>query len=219
MSRHLQVTDPLAVYIETVGTRLTDAERGLRAATTGHEGAGMQIGPDQGALLALLVRLLDARLCLEIGVFTGYSALAVAAALPPGGRLVACDIDADAPAVGRPFWREAGVADRIDLRIGPALATLDALLAEGAQGGFDLAFIDADKTNSDAYYERCLMLLRHGGVVMIDNVLWKGAVIDPADQSEDTRALRAFNAKLHDDARIDLCLLPIGDGVTLARKR
>jgi caffeoyl-CoA O-methyltransferase len=219
MSRNLPITDALAAYIEAVGTRLTPAERGLRAATRGRPGAGMQIGADQGALLALLVRLLDARLCLEIGVFTGFSALSVAAALPPGGRLVACDIDPDGPAIGRPFWRAAEVADRIDLRIGPALATLDALLAEGAQGGFDLAFIDADKTAYDAYYERCLVLLRHGGVVAIDNVLWHGRVVDPADQSEDTKAVRAFNTKLHDDPRIDLCLLPFGDGVTLARKR
>jgi caffeoyl-CoA O-methyltransferase len=168
--------------------------------------------------MALLVRLIGARRAIEIGVFTGYSALAVALALPDDGRLLACDISDEYTRVGRPFWQQAGVARKIDLRLAPALATLDAQLAEGAAGGFDFAFIDADKSGYDAYYERCLLLLRPGGLIAIDNTLWSGAVARPA-QDADTEALQRLNAKLHLDQRIDLSLLPIGDGLTLARKR
>ncbi|MCW3475034.1 class I SAM-dependent methyltransferase [Limobrevibacterium gyesilva] len=213
------MTDALAAYVAERGTRESDAQRGLRAATRGRPGAGMQIGPDQGQFMAFLVQLTGARRALEIGVFTGYSALSVAAALPEGGELVACDISEDYTSVGRPFWRQAGVDRRIDLRLGPALATLDGLLADGQDGTFDFAFIDADKTGYDAYYERCLVLVRRGGLIAIDNVLWGGAVIDPADTSPDTEALRALNRKIHADARVDMCLLPIGDGLTLVRRR
>jgi predicted O-methyltransferase YrrM len=219
MARNLALPDDLAAYVEAVGTRLSPAQQGLRAATRGHRGAGMQIGADQGQLMALLVRLMGVRRALEIGTFTGYSALSVAAALPDDGLLIACDISEEYTSIGRPFWRQAGVDRRIDLRIGPAVATLDALLAAGGADGFDFAFIDADKSSYDAYYERCLKLVRPGGLIAIDNVLWGGAVIDPADTSADTVALRALNAKLHADPRIDLSLLPIGDGLTLARRR
>ena len=219
MARNLALPDDLAAYVHAFGTRLVPAQEGLREATRGRRGAGMQIGPDQGQFMGFLVRALGVRRALEIGTFTGYSALSVALALPSDGRLVACDISQEYTDVGRPFWAQAGVAERIDLRIGPALATLDTLLADGAADSFDFAFIDADKSNYDSYYERCLVLVRQGGVIAIDNVLWGGAVLDESDQSDDTVALRALNRKLHADARVDLCLLPIGDGVTLLRRR
>jgi caffeoyl-CoA O-methyltransferase len=178
----------------------------------------MQISPDQGQFMALLVRLMGARRTIEIGVFTGYSALTVALALPEDGRVLACDISDDYTQVGRPFWQQAGVAHKIDLRLAPALETLDAQIAEGAIGQYDFAFIDADKTGYDAYYERCLQLVRRGGLIAIDNTLWSGSVARPAKDA-DTLALQQLNTKLLDDQRIDLSLLAIGDGLTLARKR
>jgi caffeoyl-CoA O-methyltransferase len=190
----------------------------LRAATVSHPHAGMQISPDQGQFMALLIKLLGARRAIEIGVFTGYSALTVALALPDDGRLLACDISDDYTRVGRPYWNQAGVAHKIELRLAPALETLDAQLAAGAAGQYDFAFIDADKTGYDAYYERCLQLLRTGGLIAIDNTLWGGSVARPATDA-DTRALQQLNTKLRDDQRIDLSLLAIGDGLTLARKR
>ena len=191
----------------------------LALPTAGRPGAGMQIEPDQAQVMAFLVRLVGARRALEIGTFTGYSALAVAAALPEDGQLIACDLSADYTSVGRPFWQQAGVAARIDLRLGPALATLDALVARGEAGGFDFAFIDADKQNYDGYYERCLVLVRAGGLIAIDNVLWGGAVLDAKDGSADTAALRALNHKIQADARVDMCMLTIGDGLSLVRPR
>jgi caffeoyl-CoA O-methyltransferase len=179
----------------------------------------MQIGADQGALLALLVRSLDARMALEIGTFTGYSALAVAAALPPGGKLVCCDISDEWTTIARRYWKEAGVAEKIELRLAPALQSLRALERERGAGSFDFAFVDADKTAYDAYYESCLKLLRPGGLVAFDNVLWSGTVADPKAHDADTDALRALNLKIRDDARVDSCLLTVGDGVMLARKR
>lgn len=179
----------------------------------------MQISPDQGQFMALLARLIGARRAIEIGTFTGYSALAVALALPEDGRLICCDINAETTALARRFWAEAGVAAKIDLRIAPATETLDALLAAGEAGRFDMVFIDADKTAYDGYYERALGLLRAGGLVVIDNVLWDGAVADPRETGASTRALRALNAKIRDDQRVDASLVAIGDGVTLARKR
>jgi predicted O-methyltransferase YrrM len=180
----------------------------------------MQIGADQGALLALLVRLIGARRTIEVGVFTGYSALAVALALPDDGHVLACDISTEFTDVGRPFWAAAGVAHKIDLRIAPALQTLDAELAAGAGDSVDFAFIDADKTGYDAYFERCMRLVRPGGLIAIDNVLWGGAVARPADPGDaSTLALQALNRKLNDDDRIDLALLTVGDGLTLARRR
>ncbi len=168
--------------------------------------------------MALLVRLIDARRAIEVGVFTGYSALTVALALPDDGELLACDISDEYTRVGRPFWEQAGVAKKIELRLGPARETLDARLAAGEAGRYDFAFIDADKVGYDAYYERCLQLLRAGGLIAIDNTLWGGSVARPATDA-DTTALQLLNAKLHGDERVDLSMLPIGDGPTLARKR
>jgi caffeoyl-CoA O-methyltransferase len=179
----------------------------------------MQISPEQGQFMALLVELIGARRILEVGTFTGYSALAVALALPPDGRVITCDINEEMTAIARRYWAEAGVADKIDLRLAPAIDTLDELLAEGQAGQFDFAFIDADKTNYLAYYERTLELLRSGGLIAIDNVLWNGAVADPERQDDDTSAIRALNEAVHADDRVSLSLLPISDGLTLARKR
>jgi predicted O-methyltransferase YrrM len=178
----------------------------------------MQIGADQGALLKLLVRAVDARRAVEIGTFTGYSALVVAAALPADGKLVCCDISDEWTRIGKRYWEEAGVAARIDLRLGPALKTLETLLREYGAGSFDFAFIDADKSNYSNYYERALVLLRPGGVIATDNVLWDGSVIDPGDHSVDTEAIRNFNLKLHGDSRVALSMVPLGDGLTLACK-
>ncbi len=218
-TRLLTLTPPLQEYLLSVSLREPPLMRRLREETAALPLSVMQIGPEQGQFMALLVRLIGARRCLEIGTFTGYSALAVALALPPEGRLLCCDINAETTAVARRYWAEAGVADKIDLRLAPALETLDALLAAGEAGRFDYTFIDADKTNYDAYYERALKLLRPGGLILIDNVLWSGAVADSAKNDNDTVALRALNHKLHGDERIDLSMLPVGDGLTLARKR
>ncbi len=217
--RSLSVDDALHRYILDRSIREHPAQAALRAATAGHPHAGMQISPEQGQLMALLVKLIGARRTLEIGVFTGYSALTVALALPDDGKLLACDISDEYTRVGRRFWEQAGVAAKIDLQLAPARETLDARLAAGEAGRYDFAFIDADKTGYDAYYERCLQLLRPGGLIAIDNTLWSGKVAHPADGDADTAALQALNAKLHGDERIDVSLLPIGDGLTLARKR
>lgn len=216
--RSLNVDDVLYQYLIDHSVREHGAQAGLRAATHAHPHAGMQISPDQGQFMALLVKLMGARQAIEIGVFTGYSALSVALALPDDGRLLACDISDEYTRIGRPFWQQAGVAHKIDLRLAPALETLDAQLAAGAAGRYDFAFIDADKTGYDAYYERCLKLLRPGGLIAIDNTLWSGAVARPSGDS-DTLALQRLNLKLHGDERIDLSMLHIGDGLTLARKR
>jgi len=218
MPRQLNIDAALLQYLHEHGVREHPAQRGLREATASHPHAGMQIGPDQGALMALLVRLIGATQAIEIGVFTGYSALSVALALPAEGRLLACDVSADYTAIGRPFWQQAGVAHKIDLRLAPALQTLDAELAVGAAGSYDFAFIDADKAGYDAYYERCLQLLRPGGLVALDNMLWGGSVARESDDA-DTRALQALNRKLHQDPRVDMVLLPLGDGLSLARRR
>ena len=216
--RTLNVDDVLYEYLLRTSLREHPAQAALRAATASHPRAGMQISPEQGQLMALLVRLVGARRAVEIGVFTGYSALAVALALPADGELLACDISDEYTKVARPYWQEAGVARKIDLRLAPALETLDAQLAAGAAGRYDFAFIDADKTGYDAYYERCLRLLRPGGLMAIDNTLWGGSVARPA-QDADTAALQRLNEKIHLDERVDLSLLPIGDGLTLVRKR
>ena len=214
----LQLDEPLQNYLRAHSLREHPAQVALREATSGHKSAGMQISPEQGQFMALLVRLLGARRAIEVGTFTGYSALTVALALPDDGRLLACDISDEYTRVGRPFWAQAGVAHKIELVLAPALQTLDARLAAGEAGSHDFAFIDADKASYDAYYERCLQLVRTGGLIAIDNTLWGGAVAKPADDA-DTLALQALNAKLHRDERVDLSLLPIGDGLTLARKR
>ena len=217
-SRQLNLDDALIDYLQAHTLREHPAQIALRAATRTHRYAGMQIAPEQGQFMALLVRLIGARRTLEIGVYTGYSALSVALALPDDGYLLACDISDEYTRIGRPHWAAAGVAGKIDLKLAPALETLDAQLAQGQAGRFDFAFIDADKAGYDAYYERCLQLVHAGGLIAIDNVLWGGAVTRPAD-SADTLALQRLNDKLHLDARIDVSMLPIGDGLTLARKR
>ncbi|HSV17153.1 MAG TPA: class I SAM-dependent methyltransferase [Casimicrobiaceae bacterium] len=209
---------PLDDYVRTVGARETDVQRRLREETAQLPQAGMQIGADEATFLALLVRVQAARRAIEIGTFTGYSALAMASALPDDGRLVCCDISREWTAIAERYWREAGVNGRIELRIGPAADTLRALASQG-EGSFDFAFIDADKAGYDDYYEHCLRLLRPGGLVAIDNTLWSGWVVDPAHDDADTAALRRLNRKIHDDQRVDACLLSIGDGLTLARKR
>lgn len=211
---------PIALddYVRTVGARETDVARRLREETARLPQAGMQIGADEAALLALLVRMLGARRAVEIGTFTGYSALAIAGALPADGRLVCCDVSREWTDVGRPYWAEAGVAQRIDLRIAPATETLGALVREGS-GSYDFAFIDADKSSYDTYYEQALVLLRPGGLVAIDNTLWSGWVADAARNDKDTEALRVLNRKIHDDERVDAVLLSVGDGLTLCRKR
>jgi predicted O-methyltransferase YrrM len=219
-NRTINLDDHLYQYLLDVSLREHPVLAEVRAATANHPRAGMQISPEQGQFMAMLVKLISARRTLEVGVFTGYSSLAVALALPPDGRIVACDISSEFTDIGRPYWNKAGVANKIDLRIAPATDTLDALLAEGRAGEFDFAFIDADKTNYDAYYERCLSLMRPGGLIAFDNVLWDGQVARPAAADDaDTAALQALNSKLHHDQRIDLSMVPIGDGLSLARKR
>ena len=213
-ARTVQLTDALHRYLQGTSLRETGTQRALRRYTQRLPRANMQVAPEQGQLLQLLVRLIGARRILEIGTFTGYSALSMALALPRGGRIVCCDLSEEWTSVARRYWKKARVDDRISLRLGPALETLKSL-----KGGFDLAFIDADKSNYARYYERCLRLLRKGGVIAVDNTLWYGRVIDRRDQSVDTRAVRAFNRKLHRDPRVDLSLVPIGDGLTLAVKR
>lgn len=216
--RSLNLDDTLYRYLLDHSLREHPEQAALREATASHPSASMQISPDQGQFMALLVRLIGARRTIEVGVFTGYSALSVALALPDDGRVLACDISDEYTSVGRPYWQRAGVAHKIDLRLAPALQTLDAELAAGGAGRHDFAFIDADKTGYDAYYERCLQLLRPGGLIAIDNTLWSGHVARPAE-TDDTAALQRLNAKLHRDERVDLSLLPLGDGLTLARKR
>lgn len=191
----------------------------LRQETEKLPSARMQITPEQGQFMALLIELIGARKTLDIGVFTGYSALAVALALPNDGKIIACDIDARPTAIAQKFWNQANVANKIDLRLAPALETLEQLITNGEANSFDFAFIDADKSNYLNYYERALILIRTGGVIMIDNTLWSGDVADPAINDNATTAIRAFNEKLHYDERVSISLLPLGDGVTLARKK
>jgi predicted O-methyltransferase YrrM len=217
-SRTLTLDDKLYEYLLRHGVREPKWGRELRDRTSRLPMAMMQISPEQGALMSMLVKLIGARRAIEVGTFTGYSALCVASALPADGKLIACDVSTEWTSIGREYWAKAGVEQKIDLRIGPAVQTLDALLSAGEAGRFDFGFIDADKANYDAYYERILRLLRPGGLVGIDNVLWSGRVVDRAANDADTVAIRALNDKLVADERIDLALLPIGDGLTLARK-
>ena len=206
-------------YLLRVSLREEPVLRALREETAQLDEADMQISPEQGQFMALLVRLMGARRALEVGVFTGYSALSVALALPEDGRLVACDVSEEWTSVGRRYWQEAGVDGRIDLRIGPAVETLERLIGEGLAGSFDFAFIDADKQNYEQYYELCLELLRPGGLVAVDNVLWSGQVADDVVEDPDARAIVAFNDMISSDGRVDLSLVPIADGLTLALKK
>jgi predicted O-methyltransferase YrrM len=217
-NRTINLSDDLHAYLLRVSLREADVARRLRERTKQLPDHNMQIAPEQGQFMALLARLIGARRCLEIGTFTGYSALCVGMALPDDGRIVACDVSEDFTAVGKPFWDEAGIAGKIDLRIGPALKTLDALIEDGGGDLFDFAFIDADKTNYAGYVDRCHALVRPGGLIAIDNVLWDGAVVDETKTDADTQAIRDLNAALHADARFELSLVPIGDGLTLLRR-
>lgn len=218
-NRTISMTDSLYEYLLQVSLREPPLLQRLRAETAKHPKHGMQISPEQGQFMRLLVRMLGASRCIEVGVFTGYSSLSVALALPDDGHILACDVSAEYTAVARRYWQEAGVEKRITLHLAPALDTLEGLLKRGEQGRYDFAFIDADKGNYLNYYERIIRLLRPGGVIAVDNVLWDGAVIDKKDKSKDTVAIREFNAALHKDQRIELSMVPIGDGLTLARKR
>ena len=213
------MTDDLYGYLLDTSLRESALLKRLRDETAAHPQARMQISPEQGQFMQLLVKLLGARRCVEVGVFTGYSSLAVALALPADGHILACDVSEEFTAVARRYWKEAGVAGKIELKLAPARETLDARLKAGEAASYDFGFIDADKANYAHYYERILQLLRPGGMVAVDNVLWSGRVLDNADKSEDTAAIRAFNKALHHDERVDLSMLPIGDGLTLARKR
>lgn len=217
--RTLTLDDTLYQYLLDHSVRESTLMRKLREVTALQEASRMQISPEQGQLMSLLVELLGAVRIIEIGTFTGYSALCMAQAMPEYGELVCCDVSEEWTDIGRPFWREAGVEKRIRLHIAPALDTLDGLIEKGETGRFDMAFIDADKTNYLSYFERCLKLLRRGGLLMFDNTLWDGAVADPQNQEPDTQALRELNDRLHKDERVSTSLVPIGDGLTLARKR
>lgn len=218
-NRTISMTDKLYDYLLRVSLREPALLKRLREETAKHPRHGMQISPEQGQFMQLLVRLSGAKRCIEVGVFTGYSSLAVALALPDEGRIIACDVSEEYTAIARRYWHEAGVERKIELRLAPATETLDKLLNHGEAGRYDFAFIDADKVNYRHYFERILKLLRPGGFVAVDNVLWSGSVIDRKDNSEDTVAIREFNQLLHADQRVELSMVPIGDGLTLARKR
>lgn len=209
----------VARYVLEQGTRETAAMARLREETSTMREAHLQISADQGQFLAFMARAIGAQQALEVGTFTGYSAMAIAGALPVNGQLVTCDISEEYTAVAQRYWREAGLEDRIQLRLAPALETLQGLLADGYARRFDLVFVDADKTGYGDYYEHGLKLLRPGGVMIFDNVLWGGAVADPSDDSADTKALAELNATIHDDERVDMCLAPVGDGLGMVRRR
>lgn len=218
-TRTINLNDRLYQYLLDVSVHEEDVLRRLREETAALAYARMQISPEQGQFMRLLVKLLGAQRTVEVGVFTGYSALCVALALPPQGRITACDVSEEWTAIARRYWSEAGVDGKIDLRLAPATETLSALAASGRQETFDFAFIDADKPNYAAYFEHCLKLVRPGGLIAVDNTLWSGRVIESSDDSADTMAIRKFNESLNADPRIELSLVPIGDGLTLAMKR
>jgi caffeoyl-CoA O-methyltransferase len=217
--KSISLTPELYTYLLDHSSRETNIQRRLGAETEKHEWSMMLSPPEVAQFLGLLVELIDARKCLEVGVYTGYTTLAIAQALPADGRVTACDTDADTAEIGRPYWREAGVEDRIDLRIAPATETLQALIDDGEAGTYDFAFIDADKVGYAGYYEQILSLLRPRGLMVTDNVLWNGSVADPDNSRESTVALRAYNDMVHADDRVTMSLLPVGDGLMLAVKR
>jgi predicted O-methyltransferase YrrM len=218
-SRTINLTPTVYQYILDHSVREPVVLRELREATAKIEHAGMQISPEQGQFMQMLAKLVGAKRCIEIGVFTGYSSISVALALPPDGQIIACDVSEEWTSMARKYWEKAGVAGKIDLRLAPANQTLDALLAAGEAGKFDFAFIDADKPAYEGYYERCLKLLRPGGLIAIDNTLWSGKVADSTVQDDNTVALRKLNDFVHRDERVDVSLLPVGDGLTLILKK
>lgn len=215
----LFLNEQLYEYMQATSLRQLPLQRALLDATAKTEWAGIESSPEQVQFLTLLVRLMGAKRCLEIGVFTGYSTLAFAMAVPADGCIVACDIDPAVTEMARACWERAGVAGKIELRIAPAMRTLDHLLAQGHGGSFDFAYVDADKINSEEYYERALRLIRVNGLIAVDNVFWDGFAADPTVDDPDTRAVRALNSKMGHDDRVDISMIPIGDGVMLARKR
>jgi predicted O-methyltransferase YrrM len=218
-NRTIGLDDRLYSYLCDETLREPELMARLRTETARLPRGTMQISPEQGQLMGLLVKLIGARRALEIGTFTGYSALAVATALPTDGKLICCDVSQEWTDIAQRYWREAGVLDRVELRLAPATETLASLRAAGEENGFDFAFIDADKENYDTYYEHCLKLVRPGGLIAIDNALWHGCVADPTDDDADTRSIRALNRKVREDSRVDMVLVPIGDGLLLARRR
>jgi predicted O-methyltransferase YrrM len=218
-NRTLTIDERTYDYLLSISVKEPALLARLREETAQDPLANMQIAPEQGRFMALLVELLGARHAIEIGTYTGYSALCIAMAMPSDGHLICCDTSEQWTAVARRYFVEASVADRIELKIAPALTTLDALLAKGQMGAFDFAFIDADKENYENYFERCLALARPGGLIAVDNTLWGGSVADPENQEPSTQAIRRFNEKLYNDERVSLSLVPIGDGLTLARKK
>ncbi|MEM9264432.1 MAG: class I SAM-dependent methyltransferase [Cyanobacteria bacterium P01_F01_bin.13] len=216
----LNLTDNLYRYLLTFGVRDSEILQQLREENAQHPRAAMQIAPEQGQFMGLLVQLLGVKKALEVGVFTGYSSLIVAMALPDDGQLIACDISDEYTAMARKYWKKAGVAHKVDLRIAPAIDTLDQLIAEGHSNSFDFAFIDADKSNYDNYYERVLQLVRVGGLIAVDNMLWSGRVAEPRESYDNrTRRIHALNEKIHADERVSMSLVPIADGLMLAMKR
>ncbi|HET6360910.1 MAG TPA: class I SAM-dependent methyltransferase [Gemmatimonadota bacterium] len=217
--RSIGLDESVYEYLLDVSLREPDVLRRLREETASRENANMQIAPEQGQFMALLVRLIGAERTLEVGTFTGYSALVVALALPPHGRVTACEISEEYAGIARRWWAEGGALEKIEIRVAPAAESLDRMLEEGLAGRYDFAFIDADKQGYVDYWERCLRLVRKGGLIVVDNVLWDGRVADPANEEESTMAIRAFNAHARDDDRVDLSLVPVGDGLTLARVR
>jgi predicted O-methyltransferase YrrM len=219
-NRTIQVTEPVHDYLLSVSLREPAILTKLREETAPLEAAGMQISPEQGQFMRLLVKMLGAKRTLEVGVFTGYSALSVALVLPDDGQIIACDVSPEWTTIARRYWQAAGIAHKIDLRLAPATDTLATLVADEANhGAFDFAFIDADKGNYAAYYEQAFKLIRRGGIIAVDNVLWGGSLVDESKQDEESNAIRALNQKIHKDDRVDVSLVPIGDGLTLARKR
>lgn len=211
--------DAVYAYFLDISVKEPDVLRRLREETQKMTQARMQIAPEQGQFMALLLELIGARRTIEIGTFTGYSALATALALPEDGQVIACDVSEEWTSIGRRYWEEAGVASKIDLRIAPANQTLDGLIAEGSAGTFDFVFIDADKGGYPDYYEKGLTLLRRGGLIGIDNALWGGSIADASDTTVDTEAIRSIDRRVRDDDRVTSSLVPIGDGLLLARKR
>ncbi len=218
-ARTLTITDAIYDYLLEHSLRESKVLEHLREATQRIPQANMQISPEQGQFMALLVRLMGARRCLEVGTFTGYSSTVVALALPQEGRVLCLDVSAEYTRYARAAWHEAGVEDKIELRLAPARDTLAQLIESGEAGRFDFVFIDADKGNYTYYYEAALELLRPGGLIAVDNTLWDGRVADPGDTDEDTQAIRTFNDRVHNDERVDVSLVPIGDGLTLIRKQ